>query len=37
MSDDATALIWYRASNESDYKHWTGLLDKFLERMYKQF
>lgn len=31
MSDDATALIWYRASNDSDYRHWTDLLDKFLE------
>jgi sodium/potassium-transporting ATPase subunit beta len=31
MSDDATALVWYRASNESDCRHWTDLLDKFLE------
>ncbi|KDR15243.1 Sodium/potassium-transporting ATPase subunit beta-2 [Zootermopsis nevadensis] len=25
------ALIWYRAANESDYRHWTDQLDKFLE------
>ena len=37
MSDDATALVWYRASNESDYRHWTDLLDKFLERTYKYY
>ncbi|XP_069691959.1 sodium/potassium-transporting ATPase subunit beta-2-like [Periplaneta americana] len=27
----AGALIWYQAANESNYRHWTDQLDKFLE------
>ncbi|XP_023708792.1 sodium/potassium-transporting ATPase subunit beta-2 isoform X1 [Cryptotermes secundus] len=33
ISDEvsAGALIWYQASNESNYRRWTDQLDKFLE------